>query len=307
MVKCFKCGSECNENAEKIYGGNFICETCNKNIRYVVCHICGEQVPENMYEEIFNGDDDEYYNYCPLCYKEEKGIYPHDYKPVPQFHSLFNVDRKHNLHVGVELEMQFDNYWDFINDFDKNISDNMFYLKYDGSLDEDSGIEIVSHPMTIGIALKQFELLFNLIDKQNVDLNGCGLHFHLDKTYLNERQIRNIDYIINTFTDSVEKIGGRNIVNHEWASNHIKHRNEWGMVTNTDYKYRAVNFCKHTIELRCFDSTDDWFEFSWRLKAVFALVEYANIHTFDYFSNMDDNSFWVCFKNYIDKYCKKLI
>lgn len=304
-MRCFLCGSEDNVS-HKIFGDHDVCENCYRGKNYYNCYYCSNKIPSSMIDEIYDSVDDEYYNCCPECYRDERGKYPHDYKPYPIFHSLFNADRKHCLHIGAELEIQLQHYSEFICDFNKEIDEDKFYLKYDGSLDDEEGIEIVSHPMTLPIALKEWNKLFTLINNYPYNhLDGCGLHIHLDNEYLSERQIRNIDYIINTFTDSVKKFGGRDIVHHEWASHIIKNREEWGHVTIEDYKYRAVNFCENTLELRCFDSTDDWFNFRYIIIGVFALVEMASIHTLNYFENMNDSEFWLTFKTYISKYAKR--
>lgn len=304
-MNCFKCGKEITISVKEniIFNDKELCENCAFQLDY--CGRCNKKTPNEWMGELYCYDEDEYEYVCPRCYKAEIGKYPHDYKPYPIFHNLFNADRKHCLHIGVELELEGHNYIDFINDVNKLSEDN-FYIKEDGSLDEDIGVEVISNPMTMSIAIEQWGKLFALIDKHNMESTcDCGLHIHLDKEYLNQRQISNIDYIINNFTKSVKKIGNRDINNHEWANKLLKNDNEWGVVTALDYKYRAVNFCTNTIELRCFDSTDDWFDFRHRLITIFALVEYAKLHTFNYFHKTNDDAFWLSFNKYIKKFTKK--
>lgn len=301
-MNCFMCNKNIDglNNIHTIYGNHVICDDCFHNNCFLHCNCCEELCYEDWIE------DDYYYNdLCPNCMKEKYGRYSHGYKPYPKFHSMNNADRKHCLHVGIELEMEINEVNRFIETVDKNCSEDDFYLKMDGSLNDNYGVEIVSHPMMLPIALAKWEKIFKYINQnQIISNNDCGLHIHLDREYLNERQIRNIDYIINTFNSTIEKLGGRNIVNHCWSASLNKTNEDWGKKT-TDDRYVAVNFCKNTIELRCFNSTDDWFNFRWILISVFALVEYAKIHKFDFFQNKSDSEFEVAFHKFINKFKDK--
>lgn len=299
MERCVNCDKEIVDNEFiKIYGNNYVCKNCSNELDE--CHYCGELT--NILSEIYNDDEDYYYDVCPLCYKEKSLIYPHDYKPIINF-SKPN-DRKYVLHVGAELEIQGYEYECFINKMDNEIIEKDFYLKSDGSLNDD-GVEIVSHPMILPIMLKKWKQVFDLmkLHKMN-DTNGCGLHFHLDRKYLNDRQIKNIDYIINNFTKSVEKIGSRNILTNEWSERVNKNINEWGVYAPWT-RYVAVNLRnKNTVELRCFNSTDDWNKFKSIVIFVFALVEYAKIHTFEYFTKTNDDKFYISLHRFINNFKK---
>lgn len=311
-MNCFACGEyiEKNDQYMVIDGDRIICHKCNSENTMTTCdNCCVESINSWMDYVTYEDDDDNYFDafVCPTCYKEHHGRYPHDYKPNPIFHSLFNSDRKYCLHIGVELELEStDCDCNKYTDAMKDISEDKFYLKMDGSLSEESGAETISNPMILPIALKEWKKVFQIINKYNMCSNeDTGLHFHLDKAYLNERQIRNIDYIVNTFTNSIKKLGGRNIVNHRWASQLNKSVNDWGIKTDRDDKFNAVNFTDNTIELRCFNATDDWFEFRFIMIAVFALAELAKIHKFSYFTDMTDNEFWLTFNKFIKRYIEK--
>ena len=200
--------------------------------------------------------------------------------------------------------MQFEDREQFLNKF-KTLNNSKFYLKRDGSLHWDDGVEIISHPMTINDIIENWKNIFDLFNDTYVT-NDCGLHFHLDRKYLTKRQIKNIDYIINNFTESIKKIGGRNVVDHFWSKRTEKNINEWGLDT-TRCRYVAVNLTnKNTVELRCFDSTDDWEKFKYIIIAVFALVEYAKYHTFEYFTKTNDDAFQKTFRKYIRRFVNKL-
>jgi hypothetical protein len=201
--------------------------------------------------------------------------------------------------------MQFEDREQFLNKFN-TLNNSKFYLKRDGSLNWDDGVEIVSQPMTINDIIENWKNIFDLFKDAYVT-NDCGLHFHLDRKYLTKRQIKNIDYIINNFTESIKNIGGRNIIDHFWSTRTRKNINEWG-VNTTHCRYVAVNLTnKHTVELRCFDSTDNWEKFKYAIIAVFALAEYANYHTFEYFTKTNDKDFQITFRKYIRRFVNKLV
>lgn len=303
---CFICYKNIdNEKKHSIFNNNFVCESCYCNQSYYYCDNCGEATPDKYFCEQFNEYKDCWEKLCVQCYYEYTGKYPHDYKPRSIFHSYNNVDRKYCLHIGAELELEGDKYNEFSTEVYNKLGDDYFYMKEDGSLN-DNGIEVVSHPMILPIALKKWGELFEFITKHSmIGTSNCGLHLHLDKAYLKDRQIRNIDFIINTFVNSVKNIGGRDIISNEWAERIIKRMEDWGFVTRCDGKYHAVNFCENTIELRCFNSTENWQKFRQILIDVFALVEYAKIHKFSYFSKMKDEDFWDSFRSFVKRYSMK--
>jgi hypothetical protein len=239
---------------------------------------------------------------CDVCVVLQD-INPYHYKPQSIFYNM--SDENTELFVGIELEINFDTIKNLAN-FIRCNKNEFCYFKHDGSIGC-NGVEIVSHPATFVYHLKNniWKRMFDFFDKVT-DTENCGLHFHLDRKYLNDRQIKNIDYIINNFTESIKKIGGRNIIDHFWSTRTRKNINEWGINT-THCRYVAVNLTnKHTVELRCFDSTDNWEKFKYAIIAVFALAEYANYHTFEYFTKTNDKDFQVTFRKYIRRFVNKL-
>ena len=268
---CIKCGVNIDNmnNAHEIFGNHIICDDCYQNNVFEKCDICGEDCFEDWLntDEYFDIDTEEYEwnDICPACYKDNTLKYNHDYKPFPTFHSCGNGDRKHCLHIGIELELEgntINNTRRFIGNVEDIFNDEYFYLKDDGSLNDKRGVEVISNPMMLPVAIKYWKKIFDLIKENDMcSTENCGLHFHLDKECLNQKQISNIDYICNMHPETIKRIGGRDIVGNNWAEQIIKNNNDWGRITDADGKYSAVNFCKNTIELRCFNSTDNWNNF----------------------------------------------
>ena len=291
MGKCVLCGLEFNYGYTLLTGEE-VCESC-REIECGSCSKCGGLDIGSRIAEHYDWDADVYLNLCFDCYKKETKLYPHDYSPHLNFSN--ESDRSHVLHIGVELEILCDKKNKFLtklNNFEKD-----FYPKYDGSLD-DGGVEIVSHPMIMPTLLSKWKNIFDLFQDTYVTYD-CGLHFHLDRKYLTERQIKNIDYIVNNVPDLIEEIGDRKIKHHEWAELVEKNYNEWGI--NTTDRYVAVNLTnKNTVELRCFNATNDFEKFKKIIVFVCSLVELAQKHTFYYFYNKDE----IVLTNYINTFMK---
>jgi putative transposase len=57
------------------------------------------------------------------------------------------------------------------------------------------------------------------------DTEGCGLHFHLDRAYLNENMIATIDYIVNHYDTYFEKYCGRQY--NYYCRKNEKQSNNW--------------------------------------------------------------------------------
>ena len=128
--------------------GRTICQACFDN-DYTTCENCGRAV---HVDDAYYLDDQDY-AYCQRCYDEialNKFIHDYSYKPDPIFYG--NAER----YLGVELEIdgagQDESNAEKLLDIANN-SEKRIYIKHDGSLD--SGMEIVSHPMTLDYHLNK--------------------------------------------------------------------------------------------------------------------------------------------------------
>jgi hypothetical protein len=280
---CFCC--HCNEttrvNDSYNYHGDYICENCYDN-DFFTCERCGEI--EN-YEDGYRFDDN---YYCEYCYSEalaDCGIHSYGYKPCCNFLHEENEAtlRKNNLHIGIELEIQGSDLVGFCNEINSeyDFDDGNFYLKVDGSL-SDNGIEIVSQPMTYKYITENKDWNFCYKQIHNYDMSdtiGCGLHFHLDREYLTAKDIQMIDYIVNTFSDFFETVGGRKY--DYYCQKRDKRIDDWGKAT--DSRYSAVNLNNsNTVELRFCKSTYDYNTFIQRVRMIFAIVEFAKRYKYKF-------------------------
>ena len=217
--------------------------------------------------------------YCPNCKEKKKyrhvymgSCYPriqnYWYKPSPKFKG------KDDLYFGVELEVggaksKF-NILNFMKDVKKNT--DLLYFKRDGSI-RNHGVEAVSHPATYEFHknsdswIKVFESL--QINKIPED-PSCGLHFHVSKKTLTNKQIACIDAFVNTQDEFIHEMAGREL--NKFCQKVVKEINNWGSAPSTFFgsgRYTSINLTNpNTIEYRIFASTNNYEIFMKRLKFV---------------------------------------
>jgi len=167
-----------------------ICRDCSDE--YEICEECGNIVQR---DSIYWSDDD--YPYCRDCYQQLgiNLIHSYNFKPDPIFYG-------HNSYpfrgYGVELEIDGGNMKGAAAKDLMAISDDHFYLKYDGSL-SGNGIEIVTHPATLDYHSEYFPWndLLNVAIRHGYrshDTNTCGLHIHASRTLFGK------DWVFQEFT-----------------------------------------------------------------------------------------------------------
>jgi hypothetical protein len=219
---------------------------------------------------------------CEDCHYGDH-IEHYHYKPTPIFFDS-NKSTNEDLYIGVELEVEGDN---FVR-FSEEVDTEFIYCKRDGSIP--NGVEIVSHPAHYEYhRFNEWKEIFKLMYECNLNKVGnAGLHFHISKKGFIKDGIKNIDYLVNNFEDFISKIGGRKFGEYCWKEHKCK--DSWGI--NRGNRFVAVNLSNtNTIELRFCKSTYKWHNFIKRLKLIYALVTYANNKTFDEIFNIQENKF----------------
>lgn len=299
MKKCFLCEKN-NTSLYKVRNGGYICNDCywTCTSRFAKCDECGVVIDM----------DTDYIGYCNKtgndvcedCYLKIMNNHSHHYEPKVKFIHKRNSNRANYLHIGTELELLTINKKDFLKEYLNKYKE--FYFKDDGSIGERRGIEIVSMPMTYNVIEECWKPLFNILNQYEFYPNSnCGLHFHLDKRYLDDEIIRNIDYVVNNFHGLFSKIGGRSYLYNDFCRIAVKDNNCWGL--NTLGKYTAVNLMKvNTVEIRICASTNEYDKFIERLKYMYALVEYCKHNTFYSIRSTTSNEI----KNELNKWIEEM-
>lgn len=292
MYNCELCGCDTEDDLKinKVYQLTFngkayqqdfksvpICRECIKKIS---CYTCGCKY------FLFLDEDNKPYckthrlnssATCPACGEKKKfrhvylgSCYPkiqsYWFKPVPKFKG--NDD----LYFGIELEVggaksKF-NILNFMKDV-KKVTD-LIYFKRDGSINN-YGVEAVSHPATYEFHKNSdiWNNVFISLNKNEIpEDSSCGLHVHVSKRNLSNKQIACIDAFVNTQDEFIREIAGRE--SNRYCKKIIKETNEWG-VSHSSFlnsgRYNSVNLTNpNTIEYRMFASTNDYDVFMNRLK-----------------------------------------
>ena len=307
--ECENCGYIVSNEEMIETADGYVCHSCFENL-YHECPNC-----ENYHNEnnciFYEGD-----YYCEDCYHDiilnNFGIHQHDYKPFVVFNSCEDESemRENTPHIGVELEIQGFNRDEFCKRLMNLFTDDFFYLKLDGSLDDAEGVEIVSQPMTYHFIknMGYWKTVFNELNKYNMNnTNNCGLHFHIDRNYCHDNlTVATIDYIVNHFAKYFEKIGGRPMSDCATFYKTVdKNIEDYGK-GNWD-RYCAVNLSNsNTIELRFCKSTYNFKTFMNRVKMVFAIIAFAKTFKFNNVNNWSEAYFisrfnWICKKEFGSK------
>lgn len=285
--RCGHCGTLAYEDdCVATYGGNSdsVCVSCYEN-RYHTCEGC---------DDVIRDDDSYHEDNCNTT-----GLQGYDYKPTPIFHHLDSeyetcktivedsngVIRRYRqiAYLGLELEMEcgggHQDYRSAIQEFSD--LDDIIYLKNDGSLNW--GIELVTHPMTLGWAMDNFpwskiEHLGNALNFKGWDTDTAGIHVHVSRDGFTgySHQAKFVNFITRN-EDFFSFLAGRQ--GSRWAS--FDRSNITGISgklkrSRGSERYSAVNMQnKGTLEVRIFKSSLKMERIQMALQLVDASVKYT--------------------------------
>lgn len=209
-MKCYLCGCGLNEDNYREASDQKLCHDCYDEHAYT----CSECEGSFLLQDTVRDDSittcracfDEYYTscnncdcivyrndanydsyddpYCSDCYDGDDDcvIRKYDYSPKPIF---FGNDTRY---MGIEIEV--DKGGTSESKARKIIDsalDDTIYIKHDGSLS--NGLEIVSHPMTLGYHVQDMNWADVLdksleLDYYSHNTSTCGLHVHVNRESL---------------------------------------------------------------------------------------------------------------------------
>ncbi|MCM1061683.1 MAG: amidoligase family protein [Eubacterium sp.] len=261
-VVCDRCGERIwdseNEGDENIT----LCTSCYDRY-YTTCEECGSVINT---DDVTYDDDDR--PYCDECYDENyRSIKNYSYKPEPIFYGT--GDR----FFGVELEMdkggKSSNNADKILAAGNNFTEHI-YIKSDGSLD--SGMEIVTHPMTLDYHIDHMPWLEIMETAIRLGYcshrtDTCGLHIHVgrnslgDSRELQEERISRILYFVEHHWEELLKFSRRTEMQmNRWAARYGYKNNPSEMIEHAKKsgigRHSCVNITNYdTIEFRLFRGT----------------------------------------------------
>lgn len=264
-VTCDRCGEriwledDCGDETHTL------CQDCEER-HYAHCADCGRLVQTERLLYL-NAEDD--VGYCENCYNHhagENGVREYHYKPVPIFYG------DGTRYFGVELEI------DGGGESHENArliqavaneDAQHIYIKHDSSLD--SGLEIVTHPMTL--AYHMSGMPWRKMLRKAVSLGylshqtgTCGLHVHINRDSLGitrqqqDDTIARILFLVETFWHELLRFSRRTQgqLNH-WAARYGRKDEPKDVLKSAKgsyNRYTCVNLTpSDTIEFRIFRGT----------------------------------------------------
>ncbi len=215
VVRCLDC-EECHwtENEEIYYrnvrgrGEGYFCDYCMD--QYYYCEDCDQYGTSDCFSE------DEYGTMlCDECLPQidERLIKEWNYRPEMIFHPAIPKDPLKPLYIGMELEIQWDNYYDEANEWLNRMVDEygeMLYFKSDSSVDQ--GFELVTHPLSPEYALENFpfhELQVAIDEGAEERHHSTGVHIHIDRGALTTAQMWKFLKVHKTQRELCGIVGGR--------------------------------------------------------------------------------------------------
>lgn len=183
-VRCSRCGERIWNDDNDGDSYTPLCQRCYDRY-YTSCETCGRVI---HYEDAYYApdDDEQCEPYCYSCYSRHtdstRSIHDYYYKPEPVFFGTGN------RYMGIELEI--DGAGEDSGNARRllelaNRSEEKLYIKHDGSLD--SGMELVSHPMTLDYHMNHMPWADILREARELGYRShqagtCGLHIHINRT-----------------------------------------------------------------------------------------------------------------------------
>lgn len=263
---CSRCGERIWTNDNEGDDQMPLCSRCY-DYYYTTCEDCGRVI---SIDDAYYDDEDSDTPYCCSCHERRQSqIHIHDYgyKPDPIFYGAGN------RFFGIELEIDGsgkDEGNAEIIENTANYSDELIYIKSDGSLDE--GLEIVTHPMTLDFHMNHMPWQ-NVMNKalelgyMSHKTTTCGLHIHTNRTCFGEDYeqqedcISRVLFFVERFWQELLKFSRRTESSiKRWAARYgIKDKPKDVMDTaKKGYggRYTCVNITNYsTVEFRIFRGT----------------------------------------------------
>lgn len=254
FYQCDDCGEYFDSDDVYQDSNSVYCHRCFER-SYYFCDTCSCIV------HCDNVCTNDYGTYCESCFEDVENsasIHAYNYTPNLLFHGT-------GPYFGIELEIDKGNREEFIEEFIEEFSSDTFYLKNDGSL-SDNGVEIVSHPHGYDEILAiDWQALSRLALKHEFrshDTDTCGLHIHISRKNLADRQIGRIIYIYEKLYADMLKFSRRREENlSRWAGRYdppldCSYTAIYDYAKNQNTRYRAINIKNsQTIEFRFFRGT----------------------------------------------------
>ena len=296
-TECSSCG-ELYHNDDIIIDdrGDAYCNDCYSEI-YTTCEVCGAEMER----------DDAYWcerqemEMCDYCYENKcknNSIHDYGYKPYPIFHKDKN-DNSKPVYFGLELEVYSQKAGDMVNDMLEELSDNEneFYFKEDGSLNSETGVELVSHPRSLRdyYSSQILEKIYEKFNEYDCEMpSGYSNHIHISRYALDKEQWINFIDFFHIVKDKILAISKREEHTfNRWCGFYYK-QDEYKDLCNIN-RYYCVNVSPNeTIEVRIFEGHNTVEEVYANLQFVDTLLNLSKEYNF---KELTTKNVWGIFRS----------
>lgn len=292
VVTCMDCSEHYwTDNGDIYYrtimgrGEGYYCDYCTEG--YMYCEGCDRYGDSDEFNENDYGE----YN-CESCQPQvdERLIREWNYRPEMIFSPSIPVDPLKPLYIGMEIEIQWDDYHSEANEWLTRMNDEygeILYFKSDSSVEY--GFELVTHPLSPQFALENFPFheLQNAIDEGAEERHhSTGMHIHIDRGALTTAQMWKFLKVHKAQRELCGIVGGRGTTTDyaNWDNNFtpvtenmFSIARKKGEAYGGAARYVPVNLQNEdTIELRYMEGTINPGEIKKNIQWVQALYEFTD-------------------------------
>jgi hypothetical protein len=323
FIECYNCSAVVSRDdaCSNDMDNHLYCSDCYSDM-FTYCDDCGCDLYR---DDAYNTDDG---TYCESCYNDRTPRLLHEYGYSPELTFLDINSKEYNdsndtLYMGIELEVDNGNDANsFLENNESFFEDLPVYFCHDGSLNEE-GIEMITHPCTLEYHISKipYHEIFKTFaseDYRSHDTDTCGLHCHINRSYLGKTYDEcdiNIAKILIFYERSWDKII-------KFSRRTPSQYNHWckryAMSTDNDDqikelletaksadRYYAVNLSNYTtIEFRVFRGTLNINTFMATLQFVESVIQFIKTIPINNHHRINWDEYKTYISNESEKYLK---
>lgn len=313
--RCDNCGEWVKDDDDDriTVGGNvFCCPDCAEQAGYYTCEDCGS-FSDDLND--FQGRD-----LCPSCYynqfsRAENLIHEYHYTPEYKFHRDKAEIPGQCLYFGTEVEFYFAGKENFVNginlldSFSEN-NDELIYLKHDSTTGE-NGVELVSMPCTLSWHHSEkgknlFKDVYEIMEDNEAHKHSkCGMHVHMSRKSITEKQEINIEMFFQRFQTELELIAERkenDFCVYPYGRD-LSDKEEFLAENNDGDRYRAVNWENDkTVEIRIFSSALTYETYIKNIEFCHCLYQFTKTQDIETVEKMGFGNFLLYAREHSEQY-----
>lgn len=324
LRRCCLCGktkvdTRYSDSGRYIDGEGHVCSECIAEL-FFTCSACG-----GLYRNTYRRETESRAVICEECMSPslDRVLLGYSHKPKPYFRIGNNeaphlamvgplLDDGRHLFMGFELEIDGGNDGGRLVQSLSKTFDGFLYFKRDGSL-SDRGIEIVSHPATLGyLRMAGLDRMFESINhhsyRDGLPDFKCGLHVHVNRKFFGvgvKSSAMKLAWFMHKNPSNIKAVARRNPASHCFQIKRIDYVSRlWSLANITGgydapERYDIVNFTnQNTIEFRMFKSTTDYETFMSCLTFVDAICRFVKITPVT--KCIKNRGAWALFEKFVD-------